>query len=138
MDGAAARQRSLFAEEPYRSAAPPRLAGWRRRRSPIRRIVAGSRTRSATAAAAAEVLAAFRARVHLTSVDPRRNRYRYYVLSWQPLLWGGGALIRTYGRVGTRGQTLEVRYPDRASAQPEIERLLRLRLRHGYTVVEVC
>ena len=69
--------------------------------------------------------------------DPARNRYRFYTLTWQPMLFGGGALLRSWGRIGTRGQILEALYPDRASAQPAVEQLLRRRLRRGYRVVEV-
>ena len=137
MDGSTARRQAPPRGPAYRSAALPRLVGRRGRRSPIRRIVAGSSNRATPVIAAAEVVARFRARVRLTSVDPARNRYRFYSLTWQPMLFGGGALIRTWGRMGTKGRTLEIVYPDRASAQPAVEQLLRQRLRRGYQVVEV-
>ncbi len=73
--------------------------------------------------------------VRLLSLDPGRNRYRFYALTWQPCLWGGGALIRSWGRLGTPGRSLTAFYPDRASAEAAIRRLLRRRLRHGYRVV---
>ena len=34
------------------------------------------------------------------SVDPTRNRARGYELRWQPALWGGVLLVRTWGRLG--------------------------------------
>jgi hypothetical protein len=42
-----------------------------------------------------QAVAQFQAYVRFVSVDPARNRYRYYGLTWQPSLWGdasaGGA-----------------------------------------------
>ena len=73
--------------------------------------------------------------VRLLSLDPARNRYRFYSLTWQPCLWGGGALVRAWGRLGTPGRSLTRFYPDRPSAEAAIRRLLRRRLRHGYRVV---
>ena len=73
--------------------------------------------------------------VRLLSVDPDRNRYRFYALAWQPCLWGGGALVRSWGRLGTPGCALTTFYSDRVSAEVAIHRLLRRRLRHGYQFV---
>jgi len=77
-------------------------------------------------------LAGFSQGVRLVSVDPTRNRARVYRLAWQPNLWGGGVLIRAWGRIGASEHSLCTAYPDRASAQPAIRRLLARRLRHGY------
>jgi predicted DNA-binding WGR domain protein len=73
--------------------------------------------------------------VHLRSVDPARNRDRSYTLAWQPALIGAGALVRTWGRTGGAARTRCDYYPDRASAQVQVEAILRRRLRHGYRVV---
>ena len=81
-------------------------------------------------------VARFRQRVHMTSLDPARNRARFYALAWQPGLWGGGALVRTWGRLDTPGRSLTTRYDSREAAQAAITALLRRRLRHGYRVVE--
>jgi predicted DNA-binding WGR domain protein len=67
------------------------------------------------------------------SVDPATNRLRFYSLSWQPMLFGGGMLIRTWG---STGRTLETVYEDRASAQAVVEQLVKRRLRRGYRVVD--
>jgi len=77
-------------------------------------------------------LAEFAQGVRLVSVDPARNRARVYRLAWQPDLRGSGVLIRAWGRIGASGRLLCIAYPDRASAQPAIQRLLARRLRHGY------
>ena len=71
-----------------------------------------------------------------TSVDAARNRFRFYNLIWQPALWEGGAILRHWGRLGSRGRWAEEVYPDRASAQERTEGIVRRRLRHGYEVVE--
>lgn len=83
-----------------------------------------------------KLTASFRAFARFVSIDPARNRFRYYSLSWQPTLWGGGAVMRTWGRIGTRGRTLETFYDDRTSAQKLIDQLVRRRLQHGYSVVD--
>ena len=81
-------------------------------------------------------LVAFEHAVRLTSVDPASNRDRVYMLAWQPTLWGGLALVRTWGRRDRPGRSRATVYADRESAQADIRRLLRRRLRHGYEVLE--
>ncbi len=77
----------------------------------------------------------FHAFVRLISVDPAVNRFRVYVLSWHPTLWGDFALVQTWGRLGRPGRSRTTGYPSRAAAQGMIVRLLRRRLQHGYRVV---
>ena len=74
--------------------------------------------------------------VRCESLDPAKNRARFYTVTWQPAFWGGGAIVRTWGRLGGQGRALTTFYPDRASAQASVERLVRRRLRRGYQVVE--
>jgi predicted DNA-binding WGR domain protein len=81
--------------------------------------------------------AGFRANPRVVSVDASRNRFRTYSLTWQPGLFSGGALGCSWGRIEQQGRTKETYYDDRASAQPEIDRLLRRRLAHQYEVVDV-
>ncbi|HLZ21988.1 MAG TPA: WGR domain-containing protein [Ktedonobacterales bacterium] len=68
--------------------------------------------------------------------DPTENVQRFYTLTWQPLLWSGGSLVRTWGRVGTHGLSTTADFPDRASAQPLVERLIRRRLTRRYALVD--
>ena len=72
--------------------------------------------------------------VRLESVDPAKNLARFFVLAWQPTLWGERVLVRVWGRCGTLGRWAVVK--SRADQRPEhtADRLLRLRLRHGYSV----
>ena len=78
----------------------------------------------------------FTSYLRFVSVELTENRRRFYLAEWQPLLWGGGALVRTWGRIGALGLTGRVEYPDRPSAQTDIERLIRRRLARGYTLIE--
>src|SRR5438105_838670 len=77
----------------------------------------------------------FRAYAYFTSIDPRANRQRFYVLTWQPTLFGDGALVKTWGRLGTDGRSRTVFWGERQEAQPLIAQLLRRRSQHGYAVV---
>jgi predicted DNA-binding WGR domain protein len=79
---------------------------------------------------------AFAHDARFVSVDPTKNRFRAYELRWQPALWGGVLLVRTWGRAGARRRAAVRAYPDRASARPDIERAVRRRLRRGYRLVE--
>jgi predicted DNA-binding WGR domain protein len=87
-------------------------------------------------AAMTEQLTTFRAYVRFERVEPERNRRRYYDLAWQPTLFGEGALVRTWGRLGQAGRTRVTLYPDRDDAQPEVRQVLRRRLLHGYRLVD--
>jgi predicted DNA-binding WGR domain protein len=82
----------------------------------------------------ASAAAAFTQYVHFVSVDLAENRRRFYTLTWQPDLWGGGALVRSWGRVGRQGQQLVEPFPTRETAQLAIDRLVRRRLQRGYQV----
>jgi len=53
--------------------------------------------------------------IHLHRIDLDRNMRRFYELSVQPTLFGGASLVRTWGRIGSGGQSLieTFRPPDR-------------------------
>ncbi len=84
-----------------------------------------------------EAIACFQVYARFVSVDPATNRYRFYSLTWQPALWGGEALIRTWGRIGSKGRTLETFHEDRESIRELVERIVQRRLQRGYQVVDV-
>ena len=77
----------------------------------------------------------FKAYAHLVSVDPDKNRYRFYQLTWQPVLFGGGAIVRRWGRIGTEGRWRAIFFGSRGEAQKTVEEILKRRLGHGYAVV---
>jgi len=93
-----------------------------------------------TAAAALKqsvvTMPAFRRYARFVSVDPGKNRYRFYVLAWQADLFGQTVLARTWGRLGTRGSTRLFFVGEREQAAGAIERLIRHRALHGYQLVE--
>lgn len=61
----------------------------------------------------------FRQYARFERIDRAENCERFYALRWQPLLWGGGALVRTWGRIGTQGQQrLDGPAPRRAPRAP--------------------
>jgi predicted DNA-binding WGR domain protein len=73
--------------------------------------------------------------VRFVSVDPAKRRFRFYELRLQATLWGGVALVRGWGRLGTPGRTRAAEYPDRAAATAAAERAVRRRLGRGYRLV---
>ena len=83
-----------------------------------------------------EGLEHFKHFIRFVSVDPVKNRARFYLLTWQPTLQGGGALVCTWGRLGSRGRSLAVFYDDRATAQTKIDRAIKRRLKRGYQLAE--
>ena len=86
--------------------------------------------------AAVITAADFASHLWLAHLDQIHQRQRFYVLTWQPGLFGDGALLRSWGLAGARGRTIMTRYADRRAAQPVIERLVHRQLQHGYRVVE--
>lgn len=72
--------------------------------------------------------------VRLESVDPAKNRARFFVLAWQPTLWGERVLVRVWGRCGTLGRWAVVKTSPAQSPEQIANRLLQLRLRHGYAI----
>ena len=70
--------------------------------------------------------------VHLRRIDPTKNMRRFYSLSVQPTLFGGASLIRDWGRIGTRGQTMMETFDTADDADLAFDRLLRSKRRRGY------
>src|SRR5215207_969211 len=84
---------------------------------------------------AADVVAAgvpFAHAARFVGVDPAKRRFRFYELRLQGTLWGGVALVRAWGRLGTPGRWAATEYPDRAAVGPEVARAVRRRLARGY------
>ena len=70
--------------------------------------------------------------VHLKRVDPEQNMRRFYCLTVQPTLFGGASLIRDWGRIGTRGQTMMETFDEADDADKALNRLERTKRRRGY------
>jgi predicted DNA-binding WGR domain protein len=74
----------------------------------------------------------------LVSINPAKNRYRYYRLSHQRTLWDEDVLVQTWGRLGTDGRSRLCYLDAPEQVQREMTKLLRRRLQHGYQVTEPC
>ena len=57
---------------------------------------------------------------------------RFYSLSLQRTLFGGTSLIRDWGRIGTRGQTMMETFDTPGDAEMAFDRLERSKRRRGY------
>ena len=65
----------------------------------------------------------------LTRTDPARNMARFYVLSVEPALFAGAALLRQWGRIGTRGRTRVELFANEAEARQALMRLAAAKTR---------
>ena len=70
--------------------------------------------------------------VHLRRIDPARNMRRFYSLTVQPTLFGGASLIRYWGRIGTRGQSMVETFDTSGEACHAMERLEHTKRRREY------
>lgn len=75
----------------------------------------------------------FRRYARLESHDPARHRARFYVLRWQPTLFGEVALVGRWGRIGTAGKVRTLASGTMASVV--LEQIWRRRLQHRYTLI---
>ncbi|MCV0349691.1 MAG: WGR domain-containing protein [Nitratireductor sp.] len=68
----------------------------------------------------------------LKRIDPARNMARYYTLSVEPTLFGDAALVRQWGRIGTRGQFKINLFDTTGAAEIALQRLRRIKEKRGY------
>lgn len=92
--------------------------------------------RVTTSSAPTDAIVHFNVYAHLVSIDPSRNRYRYYTLTWQPSIFGGGAIVRRWGRIGTEGRWRAIFFGTREEAQKTVDGIVKQRLARGYQVVQ--
>lgn len=69
----------------------------------------------------------------LHRIDSTRNIARFYALSIQPTLFGDTALVRNWGRIGTRGQAMMQTFDESDQAEDAMLRRCRNKSRRGYT-----
>lgn len=73
--------------------------------------------------------------ITLYRVDDGQNMHRFYHLRVEQTLFGGWALIREWGRIGSRrGQTLEEWFDDAEPAEVALQKLESAKRRKGYTL----
>jgi len=68
-------------------------------------------------------------------IDPSLNIARFYELSVQPTLFGEHSLLRSWGRIGSRGRSLIETHTDADGAQGAFRRQTERRQRRGYLPV---
>ena len=73
--------------------------------------------------------------LRMESVDPKRNRFRFYLTFLQPTLWNTWALVCRWGRIGEEPRGIWVR--ECATQDEALQRaaeVIELRMRHKYVV----
>jgi predicted DNA-binding WGR domain protein len=68
----------------------------------------------------------------LKSVDPDCNKARFYALSVEPTLFGDTALVRHWGRIGTKGRHRIDLYSSLQEAWQAADVIARSKRRRGY------
>jgi len=72
-----------------------------------------------------------------SSDDPARNRYRFYTLTKEQGPGRTWILRLTWGRIGCWSpHTLVKEYGSEAEMEEEADRVVQLRFRHGYQLVD--
>ncbi|NEK34397.1 WGR domain-containing protein [Rhizobium leguminosarum] len=64
--------------------------------------------------------------------EPDKNLARFYALSIEPNLFGGTSLVRSWGRIGSRGQQKIHVFDSEAKAVDLLLTLLRRKRSRGY------
>jgi len=71
----------------------------------------------------------------LHRIDAACNMARFYAMSIEPTLFGGEALVRNWGRIGTQGRYRMDWFEDKAAAEMALARLARIKCGRGYVPV---
>ena len=75
---------------------------------------------------------------HLRRIDHAQNMRRFYLLALQPTLFGGASVVRTWGRIGTSGQTMMETFDQLDAADAAFNLIERRKRRRGYQDAEHC
>ncbi|MBY5834828.1 WGR domain-containing protein [Rhizobium leguminosarum] len=70
--------------------------------------------------------------LYIERIDPSKNMARFYALSIEPNLFGGTSLVRSWGRIGSRGQQKIHVFDSEAKAVDLLLSLLRRKRSRGY------
>lgn len=71
-------------------------------------------------------------RLYVQRIDATRNMARFYEISIEPNLFAGSALVRRWGRIGTRGQERIHLFEDNRQAVSRFLFLVRQKRARGY------
>ena len=72
---------------------------------------------------------------HLQRIEPPGNVWRFYTLTVWPDLFGGVTLVREWGRIGQDGTVRRRHFAVETSAEQELNRIARRKIRRGYRLV---
>lgn len=72
---------------------------------------------------------------HLHRINPDANMARFYSIDFAPTLFGEVAVLRRWGRIGTRGRVSAETWPTAEEAEAAASALLRAKERRGYLTV---
>ncbi len=68
----------------------------------------------------------------LYRIDPDQNMHRFYTVATQANLFGGQTVLRSWGRIGSAGQTRLEFFDDLASAERAAKSMLDAKRRRDY------
>jgi len=68
----------------------------------------------------------------LVRIVPSQNMARFYGIALQPTLFGEVAVVRCWGRIGTRGRVKSATYANAEQAADVFAKLERKKLLRGY------
>jgi len=72
--------------------------------------------------------------IYFESIDPGRNRRRWYRIDADVTLFGG-VVRREWGRVGQKGRRIEHELKSYQEAIFQIKRIMQTRKKHGYKIL---
>ena len=72
--------------------------------------------------------------IYLESIDPKRNRHRWYRIEAESTLFGG-VVRQEWGRVGQKGRRIEHELESYQETVLQIKRIMQTRKKHGYKVL---
>lgn len=70
--------------------------------------------------------------MQLLKIDPTKNMRRFYELDIQPNLFGGHSVIRSWGRIGTKGQIKVELHDNEMLAEHSCKKVRLSKLNRGY------
>ncbi|CAH0343296.1 WGR domain-containing protein [Rhizobium sp. CECT 9324] len=70
--------------------------------------------------------------IYVERIAPEKNMARFYALAVQPTLFGEVSLVRTWGRIGTRGQQMVHFFDNESQAINLFLDMLRRKRKRGY------
>ena len=76
--------------------------------------------------------------LYIERIDAARNMARFYALSIQPTLFGEPSLLRSWGRIGTRGQQKIHVFEDERQAVGLFLELVAQKRKRGYRPRTSC